>query len=115
MRASVGVAVAGADDRTADELVRNADIAMYLAKSRGKGRLEVFEPSMQEAAMTQLQLRTDLAVGDRRPATCASTTSRSSTCAPGRTVGYEALVRWLRDGRLVPPGRLHPDRRIRAG
>ena len=61
--ASVGVAVATTDDRTADDLVRNADVAMYLAKSHGKGRVEVFEPSMHEAANTQLQLRTDLAAG----------------------------------------------------
>ena len=40
--ASIGVAVATSGDRTADDLVRNADVAMYLAKSRGKGRVEVY-------------------------------------------------------------------------
>jgi diguanylate cyclase (GGDEF)-like protein len=102
VRASVGVAIADTDDRTADDLVRNADIAMYLAKGRGKGRFEVFEPSMQAAAMTQLQLRTDLAAaisgGDLRlhyqPIVDLTT---------GRTIGFEALVRWLRDGELVQP------------
>jgi diguanylate cyclase (GGDEF)-like protein len=102
MRASVGVAVAGADDRTAEELVRNADIAMYLAKSRGKGRFEVFEPSMQAAAMNLLELRTDLAKaipgGDLRLHFQPVLELRS-----GRIVGYEALVRWQRGDRLVPP------------
>jgi diguanylate cyclase (GGDEF)-like protein len=65
VHASVGVAVAGPDERTADDLVRNADIAMYLAKSRGKGRFEVFDPSMQAAATSQLELRTDLAAASR--------------------------------------------------
>lgn len=102
VRASVGVAIADTDDRTADDLVRNADIAMYLAKSHGKGRYEVFEPSMQAAAMTQLQLRTDLAAaiagGDLRlhyqPVVDLTN---------GRTIGFEALVRWLRNGELIQP------------
>jgi diguanylate cyclase (GGDEF)-like protein len=102
MRASIGVAVAGADDRTADDLVRNADIAMYLAKSRGKGRFEMFEPSMHQAAMNQLELRTGLAVaitdGELRLHFQPVIDLRT-----GATVGYEALVRWLRNGRLIPP------------
>jgi diguanylate cyclase (GGDEF)-like protein len=102
MRASIGVAVAGADDRTAEELVRNADIAMYLAKSRGKGRFEVFEPSMQAAAINMLELRTDLAAaisaGDLRLHFQPVVELRS-----GGIVGYEALVRWQRGDRLVPP------------
>ena len=101
-RGSIGVAVAGPNDQSADELVRNADVAMYLAKSRGKGRVEVFEPAMQAAAMTQLQLRTDMAAGiaggDLRLHYQPIVDLRT-----GRTVGYEALVRWLHDGRLVPP------------
>ena len=105
------------DDRTADDLVRNADVAMYLAKSRGKGRIEVFEPSMQEAAMTQLQLRTDLAVGDRRAATFGSTTSRSSTCGPAgpsatrRSFAGCATAGSSRRGEFIPIGRIErPDR-----
>lgn len=100
--ASIGVAVADPGDRTIDDLVRKADVAMYLAKSHGKGRVEVFEPSMQAAAPTKLQLQTDLAAGitagDLRlhyqPVVDLDT---------GRTIGFEALVRWLRDGQLIPP------------
>jgi diguanylate cyclase (GGDEF)-like protein len=107
VRASIGVAVAITDDQTADDLVRNADIAMYLAKSRGKGRIEVFEPSMQAAAVTQIQLRTDLelaiAGGDLRLHYQPVVDLRT-----GRTIGYEALVRWLRDGRLIAPGEFIP-------
>jgi diguanylate cyclase len=106
-RASIGVAIAGADDGTADDLVRNADVAMYVAKSRGKGRFEVFDPSMQAAAMSQLQLRTDLAAGisagDLRLYYQPVVDLQS-----GRTVGYEALVRWLHNGQLIAPGEFIP-------
>jgi diguanylate cyclase len=105
--ASIGVAVAGPDDQAADDLVRNADVAMYLAKSRGKGRIELFEPSMQTTATTQLQLRADLAAGiaggDLRLHYQPVVDLRT-----GGTVGYEALVRWLHDGRLIPPDEFIP-------
>jgi diguanylate cyclase (GGDEF)-like protein len=48
--ASVGIAMADESDDSASELVRKADVAMYVAKGRGKGRFDVFEPSMAEAA-----------------------------------------------------------------
>ena len=99
---SIGIAIAGPNDETADDLVRNADIAMYLAKSRGKARLEVFNESMQADAVTQLQRVTDLAGGiaggDLRLHYQPIVDMRT-----GRVTGYEALVRWLRDGKLVPP------------
>jgi diguanylate cyclase len=107
VRVTIGVAVAGLDDRTADDLVRNADAAMYLAKNRGKGRFELYEPSMHASAIADLQLRTDLAAGIEaselrlhfQPVIDLRT---------GRTVGYEALVRWLHEGRLIPPGDFIP-------
>ncbi|MGH2483157.1 MAG: putative bifunctional diguanylate cyclase/phosphodiesterase, partial [Candidatus Limnocylindria bacterium] len=58
--ASVGAALGGVDHGEAEVLLRNADVAMYTAKSRGKGRLEVFEASMHAAAVTRLELKADL-------------------------------------------------------
>jgi diguanylate cyclase (GGDEF)-like protein len=52
VRASVGVAIAGVDDASGSELVRRADAVMYLAKSRGKGRFDIFDPSMEIAPAT---------------------------------------------------------------
>ena len=105
--ASVGVAIAGPDDRSPDDLVRNADIAMYLAKARGKGRLELFEPSMHEAASTQRTLRIDLAAGIPR-GDLRLHFQPVIELSSGRTVGHEALVRWQRDGQLVAPGDFIP-------
>jgi diguanylate cyclase (GGDEF)-like protein/PAS domain S-box-containing protein len=56
VHASIGVATTRSRDHTADEVLRNADVAMYTAKSNGKNRLEVFEPGMHTAALTRLAL-----------------------------------------------------------
>jgi diguanylate cyclase (GGDEF)-like protein/PAS domain S-box-containing protein len=58
VRASIGIAIAGAGV-SAEDLLRNADTAMYTAKDGGKGRYETFEPDMHVAA--QLRLRRLLA------------------------------------------------------
>jgi diguanylate cyclase (GGDEF)-like protein len=55
--ASIGIAVGGAD---VDELLRNADLAMYRAKSRGRARYEVFEPALHTAVFERLELEHDL-------------------------------------------------------
>ena len=45
---------------SAEELLRNADVAMYMAKERGKGRYQVFEPAMHDTALKRLELKADL-------------------------------------------------------
>jgi predicted signal transduction protein with EAL and GGDEF domain len=49
--ASVGIAIAGKADDSASELVRKADVAMYVAKGRGKGRFDLFDPSMEAQSL----------------------------------------------------------------
>ena len=56
---TVGVAVS-TNDSVADELLSNADIAMYNAKAAGKDRYVVFEPQMQEALRERLRLEADI-------------------------------------------------------
>ncbi len=57
---SIGVAVSDGSHTSAQELLRDADVAMYSAKAHGKNRLEVFEPAMQEAVYEQLELANEL-------------------------------------------------------
>jgi predicted signal transduction protein with EAL and GGDEF domain len=57
-----GVAVAGGGE-TADEVIGNADLAMYQAKHAGRGRYETFEPAMRVALHARLALRSDLERG----------------------------------------------------
>ncbi len=92
VHASIGVAwTAGEED--ADELVRDADAAMYRAKAEGKGCARLFEPAMHTASLARLELETDLrravAAGEfvlhYQPVVCAPT---------AQITGFEALVRW---------------------
>src|SRR5438105_12455554 len=63
VRASLGIAI-GDEDRKgmkgAEELLRNADVAMYTAKSQGKARYQVFERAMHTAVLERLELKADL-------------------------------------------------------
>jgi diguanylate cyclase (GGDEF)-like protein/PAS domain S-box-containing protein len=108
--ASVGVAVAADTRPTAEELLRNADVAMYVAKGGGKGRVAVYEPGMHLAVHERLQIKADLAhalaAGDQLTLDYQPIVELSS----GRPVGVEALVRWDHPHR----GRVMPDEFIPA-
>jgi diguanylate cyclase (GGDEF)-like protein/PAS domain S-box-containing protein len=62
IQASLGIAFANGKEGEAatDELLRNADVAMYVAKREGKGRCEVYKPTAHKTVMRQLELKTDL-------------------------------------------------------
>ena len=104
VHASVGVAILSSPQQTADELLRNADVSMYTAKTRGKNRIEVFDPSMHAATLARLALKGDLERALERdeffvlyqPVMDLSTLEM---------VGVEALVRWQHPER----GLLGPD------
>ena len=57
---SIGVAVSSPEHRSADEVVRDADLAMYRAKGAGGGRYAVFDAAMHQGALERLQLETEL-------------------------------------------------------
>jgi diguanylate cyclase (GGDEF)-like protein len=86
-----------------DVLLRDADLAMYRAKSRGRGQFAMFEPAMHHAALERLEMETHLRVALERkefrlfyqPVVLLET---------GAMIGVEALVRWMHPRRgLVPP------------
>jgi diguanylate cyclase (GGDEF)-like protein/PAS domain S-box-containing protein len=63
---SIGIAGSRAGEQTADELLRNADVAMYSAKTRGKSRSVVFDPRLHDAAVERSQLKADLRLAIQR-------------------------------------------------
>ncbi|NUR71385.1 MAG: EAL domain-containing protein [Hamadaea sp.] len=99
---SVGVAT-NADAADSAELLRHADLALYVAKGEGKGQWRRYQPDLHTAITERLTLRTELdaaLAGDQLDVEYQPIVALSS----GRTVGFEALVRWNHPtrGRLLP-------------
>ena len=82
-----------------EEVVRNADIAMYRAKSRGKAGYVVFDEAMHAERGDPVAARDRPAAGDGTQENSSSITSRSCRSGPARSASFEALLRWY-----------HPDR-----
>jgi diguanylate cyclase (GGDEF)-like protein/PAS domain S-box-containing protein len=90
--ASLGIA-AGDADATAASLLRDADVAMYQAKTGGKARWVIYDPEMRIAAVERLQLENDLigALADDQLALVYQPVVKLET---EEIVGFEALLRW---------------------
>ncbi len=89
---SIGI-VRDAGTESADDILRNADVAMYNAKQRGKGRHSLFEPGMHDKAVERLRLQTDLRTAiEQNEITLMF--QPIVTLDDGRPCGFEALARW---------------------
>jgi len=106
--ASIGMAAARGDSERPDELLRNADVAMYTAKAAGKNRYAVFEPTMHAALVERHALASELTKSIGRGELLAYY-QPIVTLATGEIYGVEALVRWRHPTRGV----LGPDEFIR--
>ena len=101
--ASVGIVVGGAQYRAVDAVLRDADIAMYRAKSSGRGGYEMFDPDMHATALARLTQETELrrAVERKEFSVFYQPIVELST---SRITGLEALLRWRRpDGHIDSP------------
>jgi EAL domain-containing protein (putative c-di-GMP-specific phosphodiesterase class I) len=90
-------------DSTLDELMREADVAMYAAKAKGKNRVERYDSAQDDMTIARHQLRVDLgAAADRGELVLDY--QPVVTLETGMLVGVEALVRWQHPTRgLLPP------------
>src|SRR3990170_2673923 len=93
LSASIGVAFSSVETHTADELMRNADVAMYTAKNRGKARAERFESSMHTAALARLEMKADLERAVERHELRVRY-QPVYALRSGELSGFEALIRW---------------------
>jgi len=101
--ASVGVVVGGAQYRTVDAVLRDADIAMYRAKASGRGGYEMFDPDMHATALKRLTLETELRRAVERKEFSVFY-QPIVELATSKIIGLEALLRWKRaDGHIDSP------------
>ena len=105
--ASMGIAFADGRQSTADELLRSADVAMYMAKARGKDRFVVFEASMHDAAVRRLRLKADLEHG-LEAGQFHLLYQPIVDLASGAPVGLEALLRWNHPSWMIGPSEFVP-------
>ncbi|MEQ1801842.1 MAG: EAL domain-containing protein [Gammaproteobacteria bacterium] len=105
--ASIGVTFSRPDDTT-EELLRNADIAMYNAKAGGKGRHVVFQPQMQEVLRERLRIEEEIRLALEREEFFLEFQPVIDLHTRG-LLGVEALVRWNHpEHGVIPPGRFIP-------
>jgi PAS domain S-box-containing protein len=101
--ASVGIAISTSACAHAEDLLRDANIAMYRAKQTGKARCEVFDVAMHAGAVRRLELETELRkaleLGEFRTHYQPIVSLKT-----GRITGFEALTRWQHGDRLLAPG-----------
>ena len=91
--ASIGVAMRGPDHQQPEDLVRDADAAMYEAKARGRNRIAVFDGDMQRRAVHRLEVERDLHHAIERGELCLY--HQPVYAIADRTLlGFEALLRW---------------------
>jgi diguanylate cyclase (GGDEF)-like protein/PAS domain S-box-containing protein len=106
--ASIGVALHVGPSGQPDELIRNADTAMYAAKGAGKGRCVVFQPAMHQRSLEFFEVQADL----QRALVRGEFVLHYQPIvdlATGTLQGVEALVRWLHPTRgLIMPGGFIP-------
>lgn len=100
---SIGIAMSARHYESAEELLRDADVAMYRAKSRGRQRYEIFDQGLHEQALRVLDMEGDLrrAIAKREFEPYLQPIVRLDT---GAAIGYEALLRWNHSerGLLLP-------------
>lgn len=108
IRASIGVVTTSDSSVTPQELLREADIAMYSAKSAGKGRSVVFNPGLHHEVINRLQLEADLARAIEEDQ-LAIEYQPIVDLTTGEVTGVEALMRWHHPHRgVVMPGEFIP-------
>lgn len=108
LNGSIGISVFPDDAEDADSLLRNADAAMYVAKSRGQGQINFYTPALAAHASETFRLENDLREAIDQGQLVLDYQPKFSV-EPTRCVGVEALVRWLHPTRgLLSPASFVP-------
>jgi diguanylate cyclase (GGDEF)-like protein/PAS domain S-box-containing protein len=108
IQASIGIATAESGMNDADQLIRNADLAMYRAKERRDGEVAFYDPSMHTSLVDRLALEAELRLAVTEELLHVHY-QPTYTLDTGKLVGVEALVRWNHPDRgQIPPDAFIP-------
>ena len=105
---SLGIVIASSSDARAEDLIRDADAAMYRAKEEGRGRFHIFDARLHERASRKLAIGNELrqALSNRE---FRLVYQPQVTIPDGQLIGFEALVRWENPARgTLSPGEFIP-------
>ncbi len=106
--ASIGITFSSTTFKHPEDLLRDADLAMYRAKTQGRGRYEIFHPRMHTSAVALLEIETDLRRSLERQELRLHYQPIVSL-RTNRLVGFEALIRWQHPQQgLIPPAKFVP-------
>jgi diguanylate cyclase (GGDEF)-like protein/PAS domain S-box-containing protein len=102
--ASVGVALAHERYKRSEDLLRDADIALYRSKADGRATYTIFNEDMHEKAVRRLQISSDVRDAIESPEQFRVAFQPLVRLSDRKTIGYEALVRWQhpREGMIQP-------------
>jgi len=104
---SIGITLFGGEQQNIGELLKQADLAMYRAKSAGRNNLRFFDPEMQDVIATRAALEADVRQAMKKNHILLH--YQPQVDGGGRMIGVEALVRWQHPERgMVPPGDFIP-------
>lgn len=99
---SIGIAICPTDGDEPDQLLSNADLALYKAKGEGRGHFQFYDPALNTAAQHRKRIEASLRAALVEPAFCLHYQPKVDL-QTGALVGVEALVRWRSaDGLLYP-------------
>ena len=106
---SIGIALIPEDGSNLTDLLRNADLALYQAKEKGRDRFEFFSPDMNEIVQNRMALSRDLRKAITNNVDLALQYQPQIDLVSGRVTGYEALLRWNHPERgTIPPSEFIP-------
>lgn len=106
--ASIGIAVFPRDGESGEELLKNADVAMYRAKEGGRGFAQFFTPDMAAAVVEKLNVEQRLRAGLESHSALSVSFQPKVDLVTGKVLGFEALARWRDGGRALPPAQFIP-------
>ena len=105
---SIGITLSDSGHTSADDMVRDADIAMYCAKAKGKAQYQIFDPEMHRHASNKLQIENEMRGALDRGEFCLNY-QPIIELETESLIGFEALIRWQHPERgLIPPDEFIP-------